>query len=192
MWSKESQETYEMLKEAVLDIALKWQFYRAYYVGDPMRVDLLNKIAPITFGLFQAVLIDDIVLSINRLLDSPQMMRNENLVLERLITSIRNDGFNDLADDQEKQLAKIKGAAQNLRVRRHKKISHNDLATFTATSRTLPPVTIESISDVLEHIYSFLNSILLFFEEKTLYYEFLDSGGNEPARFTSRLGTIVD
>ena|SRR5205809_463892 len=74
---------------------VKWEQYRSLYGHSAEPVDLLNEIAPNFFRTVQDVLLDEVLLHIARLIDSPESMGQKNLTLRRLPLLIRGKKFRD-------------------------------------------------------------------------------------------------
>ena len=192
MWSTQSQEIYNLLDNEMVRTTLKWHFFKKYFAESSNRVEILNQIAPVTFAIFQSVLLDDVILSINRMLDRADMGQNKNLVFERLVSSIKSDELNELASRLDEKLECINNSAQNLRIKRNRRISHNDLSTLQSVEEILPGITVELINNVITSMIDFLNEASASFTDVEKSYMFLDWGGQEPERFFRKLSTLID
>jgi hypothetical protein len=68
----ETREVYELLDQEIAWLHVKWQFYCQLFGTDEKRIELLNAFAPIFFRVCQDALLDDVIISLNRLTDNPQ------------------------------------------------------------------------------------------------------------------------
>src|SRR5258708_12664398 len=77
-------QVYIQLEKSVITLNAKWNQFIELYATSENTVELLNKTANWFFKTFQRVLMDDILLSICRLTDPPEMGRHhQNLSLLR-------------------------------------------------------------------------------------------------------------
>jgi hypothetical protein len=104
----EIREKYEPLEQDVIWLHVKWQFYRQLFGTDEKRIELLNEIAPVFFRACQDTMIDDLIISLDRLTDplktgncDTASSLSENIVL--LQPKPKTEGL--LAGDLEKWCA---------------------------------------------------------------------------------------
>jgi len=125
-------------------------------------------------GMFQALLQDEVFLSIARLMGRDSRSQ-ENLSLWTLWTLhesvpyARDAGFWDRV---KSALDQIDEAAANVRKHRHKRIAHFDLP-VTLGKAILPAVTFKEIRELLEQIEAFLNLFYWEFGEITMDFNAL-------------------
>jgi hypothetical protein len=92
---KELDEEFRLIQHELFTIIAKWRTFTELY-GAESNVQLLNETAPLFFRLVQDTFVDDVVLSIVRLLDPPRSMGKENLTVAHLIDHLAKAGHTAL------------------------------------------------------------------------------------------------
>src|SRR6266850_7702074 len=75
---------YNALSNELTWLHVKWNLYRQLYAKSQKRLDLLNQAAGNFFGVLQRTLMDDVLVHLGRLTDSPRIAGRENLTIRRL------------------------------------------------------------------------------------------------------------
>jgi AbiU2 len=148
---------YDVLRDDVVRIHMKWNQYRQLYARSPERIELLNQAAGHLFGLIQEVLLEDVVMHLARLSDSERTGRKENLSLQSLHALILDK---QLASEID-ALAKIALTACDFtRVWRNLRLAHRDRALSLASSADpLPGISRAMIEEALASIRAVLNQL---------------------------------
>lgn len=160
---------FQYLHDEIVWIHAKWQMYRQVYGSEQLRVDLLNEFAPVFFRICQDALLDDILISINRLLDPPSMSGRANLSVKRLV---------DMASPQDPRLAvqlmeclsEIESSCESFRTVRNRRLGHNDLQTCLSTSEPLPGVSRQMVEHALADIRTLMNTVSAHFDGSTSHF----------------------
>ena len=113
--SQELRKVYDALDDEIGWIHAKWQIFRQVYGKDKQRVDLLNEFAPVFFRICQDALLDDVLLSLSRLLDRPDMGGRKNLSLEFLVEMVDCEEHGSLCADLKRYLAEVKERCHPIR-----------------------------------------------------------------------------
>jgi len=130
--SKESsealaRETHQFLKIQLVTLCSRWHEYKTLFGYSKERVELLNECAGGFFHTVQHAILQQIELSIVRLIDPANQSRNENMTFSRLV---------DLAEIvlQEAQYLHLKHklevahqCSSRLKIRRNKAVAHLDV-----------------------------------------------------------------
>jgi len=183
------KETYDLLNNEILWICLRWKLFKQIY-GSKENVELINEFAPVTFKFFQDSSFDMIILSINRLLDSPSTFGNDNLSLSRLILMIEDEEFDDLKEELQNLYDSIKKDCTNLKELRNIRIGHNDLESKKSNYELLSGVSRKKIDKILNNIYTFMNTISGHIYETEYHYDFVGSEGEDGKRLIKHLKTL--
>ncbi len=85
------KEAFTILKKEVVFLHARWQIYEQIYGISTDRIDLINKSASTFFYNLQFILLDDIELTISKLLDPAKQKSNKNLCLETMCSA--SDGI---------------------------------------------------------------------------------------------------
>lgn len=117
-------ELYSELWQEIAWLHRKWSEYACLFGASESVVELLNKAAPVSARTIQDALIEDVMLHVARLMDSPQSMNKPNLCLRRLPELV------DHTDTRAMVEAHIQTAIQRTafcKDWRNRRIAHRDL-----------------------------------------------------------------
>ena len=154
---------------------------------------LAERLDPV-LGMFQALLQNEMFLSIARLTDQDSRAQS-NLSLWSLLNSIADARDSSFGDKVRTALDMICVAAANVRKHRHKRIAHFDLS-VSLSAATLPTVTFKEIREVLEQIEAFLNLFYWEFEGTTMLFDTLPAqkitGNAEVTTYKARAYDLLE
>lgn len=171
----ELQETHDKLFQKVVALHHKWNEWQALFAGTVETVELLDKTAPAFFAMHQRVLIDDIILSMARLLDPAETGAYENLSLYRLQDCANATGNSKLSTDFGAAFETFKKHSESLKIYRNKRLGHNDLDTIREID-PLPPVTVQDIKNSLGALQDVMNTVDKYFGKSGISYELVRRG----------------
>jgi hypothetical protein len=120
------------------------QFETLYFNTENVR--LLNATAPFFFAIAQRVLLDDVVLRVSRLVDTP---RQENLTINILLRDPGLATKPDIEAELERAIKEARDKADKMRRHRNKTIAHLDYGTAVRTAKPLPTVVNREIVEAL-------------------------------------------
>ncbi len=126
---------YADLENDLLWLHVRWREYRELYGTKPERIDLLNRAAPLLFGIVQTTLYLDVLLGLARLTDPSKSMGKDNLTVHRLASLIQDQG---LRTEVEEAVAKAKDSCEFARDWRNRRIAHTDLALISQDQSAKP------------------------------------------------------
>ncbi len=134
----------------------RWQTYRRLVQASQKERAALSRAAPGLWWLLVGLLVDDVQLSICRMLDHAQMP-HDNATFEQLIKQLNGDA-------QYAGLDSILGAAKTLatgiRERRHKQLAHADLLVATGQAPAVKtPFDDKDVDECLAKLAEILNAI---------------------------------
>ena len=167
----ESQKIFNELWEDVVWLNGKWNIVNQLFYSDPCNIELLNRKAFSFFRVIKRTLLDDILLSICRIIDPDVSFKgDENCSLNNLIATLDEEEdkliiekLNNLIKDSEKNIQTIKKI-------RDKKLAHKDLK-IALSNNEESQLSINQIRDVIQIITKFMNSYQSNFERKETAYE---------------------
>jgi len=149
------------------------------YATSKDRLNLLADTAPSFFRVVQRVLLDDILLSLSRLTDRPEIGGQRNLCIRRLADAVQGLGDPPFFASVLSQVEDIEASCRPFRVARNKRIAHTDLPTvFDRAGQPLPPVTRETIEKALSLLRGLLNFVVGHFESVETAYEYVQLIGD--------------
>ena len=142
------------IEAALVDIDLKWCVLMHLF-SSKKTLDLLNETAPSFFHLIQELLISDIVLSIARLMDRPQICGKSTLSMKGFSARIADAGTRTTYVTIINEIASQLG---DLSAWRHKKLAHNDLKKALRLER-LPDLRIDNLDRIISLIADACNIV---------------------------------
>jgi hypothetical protein len=159
--NKDLNQNYETLHKLVKKLYARWKFTKGVY-GHPKTLDGMNKVSPIGFGLIQESLFADIITSLCAATDPPEMGRNKNLSVYRLMDEVEHISNTEQVKHLKKLRCDLEKAIAPVKEHRNKLIGHFDLETLTVTQpNTLEINEIEKalkvLADALSMVYCILN-----------------------------------
>ncbi len=163
---------FNRIHNEVIYIHAKWNEFESLFGTDPIRIDLMNKIAPRFFYHYQNLLLENILLGITRITDSKKTRNKkdrERLTIHWLTSLIEVP----LRGEIKKDIANINTETLFARNWRNRKIAHieKDLA-LNKNHDPLPPATRDKLTKALSSLRKMMNKIQLhYFEQEFMYQE---------------------
>jgi AbiU2 len=147
------------------------------FLESPENTELLNRTASAFFAWTQQALLDDLILSLSRMLDRPKTGQ-QNLVLSRLLDALPSDVRTKIGSTLESSLESARSTESSLRHHRDKRIAHQDWnILLSIDGAQLKPTTCGEIRRTLEHIEAFLGTIYRHFTDSTPMWDMPDIHG---------------
>ena len=153
-----ARETHQFLKIQLVTLCSRWHEYKTLFGYSKERVELLNECAGGFFHAVQHAMLQQIELSIVRLIDPANQCRNENMTFSRLV---------DLAEIvlQKPQFLRLKRklevaqqCASRLKIRRNKAVAHLDVHAITSEDEiVLEWPRIEEVNSSIEALVELAN-----------------------------------
>ena len=146
-------------------------------------VKVVNESAKFFFAKTQYVFVDNIILSIARLLDPAISGSFKNLSLEQLLNQLKNDenSGEDLIKRLEVLLQKIQNLIEAFKVHRNKRIAHLDLEiNKNESAGSLPEISEDNMYEIIRHLDQFMNEINYHYNATEVDYKIMlpkDSDG---------------
>jgi len=179
---EEYRATFSHLSGEVLHIREKWHQYVGLFGYSQARIDLLNDAGRLFVWILHNLLVDDLILSLSRLLDRSESFdktaraKVPNLSFEYLNARLNRCGDAQLAIRLKTLLEKTKAAAGALQEHRHKRIAHNDRRVAIAEEDLLPPVSRGLIEKTIANAEEFLAEFERSFTNVKIKIDFVDAG----------------
>lgn len=164
-------DLFKRINHEVVWMHFVWSIFRQLY-GSEESVAVLNTSGGAAALVIQESLLDDVMLSLARLLDPPSSGKNkDNLVIEALrpLVVLLNDVKQ--VDAFDNALRNMRDSSRKIFEHRNKRIAHSDMGVSLAMSK-LPGVSRNEIQEVLHHCHEVMNVITLNFGiGETIYKE---------------------
>lgn len=122
------------LLHEIVTVRNTWDQFETLYF-DPESVRLLNISASWFFAVTQRVLLDDILIRVSRLADTPKI---ENLTIDVLLRDPALVSRPAIQAELEQAIQLARGKAEKIRRHRHKTLAHLDYKTAVGTASPLP------------------------------------------------------
>jgi len=166
-------DQFEAAKQQLITASAKWQLVEQLFAKSKTRSEFLKRTGSGFFALVKDSLVTDVMISLGRLLDRPNQKGNENLTLERLVTSVSELGNGELALKLDVHLVNARAAYDATRLYRNKRLAHNDLKTILEQdANPLRPATVGDVRKTLREAGEFLNIIDLHYRRSTTTFGF--------------------
>lgn len=164
---------FEAAKQQLMSASAKWQLVEQLFAKSKTRSEFLKSAGSGFFELVKDSLVTDVMISLGRLLDRSKLKGNENLTLERLVTSVSELGNEELSIKLNVHLDNAKAAYDATRLYRNKRLAHNDLKTILEQdTNPLLPATVGDVRKTLRETGEFLNLIDLHYRRSTTTFGF--------------------
>lgn len=149
------------LSPELIWIRTRWAQFRILFGDKPSRIELLNRAAPLFFGILQDTLFADTVLGIARIVDKAESGRRSksNLTIEQFPRLIDDDSA---FKTQVKQLiTKAKDLTEFATDWRNRRLAHLDLdlKLDKKEAKPLAPASRKSVEESLQAIAAVLNCV---------------------------------
>ena len=166
-------DQFEAAKQQLITASAKWQLVEQLFAKSKTRSEFLKRTGSCFFALVKNSLVTDVMISLGRLLDRSNLKGNENLTLERLVTSVSELGNGELALRLNVHLGNARAAYDATRLYRNKRLAHNDLKTILEQdANPLRPATVGDVRATLREAGEFLNLIDLHYRRSTTTFGF--------------------
>jgi len=166
-------DQFEAAKQQLITASAKWQLVEQLFAKSKTRSEFLKRTGSGFFALVKDSLVTDVMISLGRLLDRSNLKGNENLTLERLVTSASELENGELALKLDVHLVNARAAYDATRLYRNKRLAHNDLKTILEQdANPLRPATVGDVRKTLREAGEFLNIIDLHYRRSTTTFGF--------------------
>ncbi len=160
---------FDDLVDQVFRLKSKWLVFRELF-GDKSHVDLLNKCAPATFSYYLFALLDDVSLTLTRLLTDPaEIHGRENSNFEQLIRKLDPGQDQAIITSLEARLASLRQKCAAFKTRRNRLLAHRDWKTVQPIRpQRLSGISRAMVEGLLPDMESFLNEFSEYFNQRAL------------------------
>ena len=168
---EELRKLYGYLSSALFEARESLHALENLYM-DAGVVALLNRTAPAFCILVEEVLVNNIILSIARLTDQPQIGQHENLTLSRLVLELSEQKYPELRAQLDEKCKRIEEMSNPVRLYRHKLLAHADKAECLKANTNLgDEIFISLIRELIKEIGDFLNTFDYEFTKSETSYD---------------------
>jgi hypothetical protein len=167
----DAKATFEALQDEVIWLHAKWIVFRQLFGTSEERIDLLNDFGPDLFQIVYDGLLNDVLLTMSRLIDPARTLGKHNLSLAQMTSMIAAAGHKDLLMELKTLETQVNVGFAPFKDLRNRRIAHNDLGTaLRYHQQPLPDITRQMIEDILKTIRDYMSAIESFFGETETDY----------------------
>jgi hypothetical protein len=175
----------DVFKKISVDITwlhARWIIYKQLFGISQKRIDLLFSCAPAFFYLVHQILLDDMLLALNRLAEPADKPPHGNLSLEQIAIRLRDDGHKVLIDSLYEKLEVFREQCRPFAPHRHKRIAHRDLRiSLNSDAEPLPGISRQMIDDALASVRDYMNTVEGHFCNSKTAYDYFGMIGDADA-----------
>ncbi|MCZ7649452.1 MAG: hypothetical protein M5U26_30045 [Planctomycetota bacterium] len=165
---------YHALYTEVVWLHAKWLQYRQLFGHSAQRIDLLNRVAGHLVRIVQDTLWEDVLLSLARLTDRPEIGKRPNLTLQRLSGAISDVR---LAQDVGRLVDDVLAKVAFARDWRNRHLAHRDLDLALDRAQPLEGASRAHVETALLSIRAVMNRIAHhYWKSETVYERFFAEG----------------
>lgn len=161
------------VNDQVIQLAFRWKIFCQLFDSGPENIDLLNKSGSNVFGLFQQLVLDDVMICLSRLTDPEKSSRNENASIRNVAAKAKACLPATIIAEVEALVNKLDNHVLNVRKHRNKALAHADLDHALNVS-TLPSVTYDELENAMETLQEIVSKV-----------------ASEACRWTTHYDTII-
>lgn len=163
----------KIIEEEFLYLVNLWKEYKILFSNQD-NLNILNKTCGDCFYTIQHSMNNDIILSLNRLLDPYYQGNNKNLVLEALLNEVNDTTIKSKLEEMLQNIRNLQQDTYNLKEIRNKRLAHSDKITRNRDNSFSTILTShDSIEEIIKLISEFLNEINLLNGEIVKYLDLI-------------------
>jgi len=162
----------KIIEDEFLYLVNLWKEYKILFSNQD-NLNILNKTCGDCFYTIQHSMNNDIILSLNRLLDPNFQGSNKNLVLESLINKVNDTSRKSELEEKLKDIRNLQ-VTYNLKEIRNKRLAHSDETTRNRdNSFSIILASHDAVEEIVKLISEFLNEINLLNRERVEYIDLI-------------------
>lgn len=155
-----------------------WKEYKILFSNQD-NLNVLNKNHGDLFQTIQHSMNNDMILSLNRLLDPYRQGSNKNLVLEALLDEINNTSTKSKLEVILQDMRKLQ-VTYNLKEIRNKRLAHSDETTRNGDdSFSVILIPYDAVEEIVKLISEFLNEINLLIGKRVEYLDLIKTSSGQ-------------
>jgi len=160
----------EIIEDEFSYLTNLWQEYKILFSNED-NLNILNKKFGNCFHTIQHSMNNDMILSLNRLLDPYHQGTNKNLVLETLLDRVSDEEKRRELEGKLNVIRQLRDSS-NLKEIRHKRLAHSDKKTRNEDGNFIMIlINYDTVENIINLISEFLNEINFLENRKVEYFE---------------------
>lgn len=158
MASSDLESVFKAVNGQVIQLSLRWKIFCQLFDSGPENIKLLNKSGSNVFGLFQRLVLDDVMISLSRLTDPEKFSGNENASIRNVVAEARTFLSANTIAEVEVLIKELDNHVLNVRTHRNKALAHSDLSHALNVS-ALPSVTYDELEKAMKTLQEIVNKV---------------------------------
>jgi hypothetical protein len=144
----------------VVLLSFAWHEFRALFLSEPSRIEILNKAAGGFFGIIQDTLVDALFLRLAVLSDPARSGKYENVSFDRLMEELRCElGVKGAESEADRVRQEFHAAVAGIKAHRNKRIAHADVDVVATQVVPLDRVTIDDLRKGVDLAFKTFNAM---------------------------------
>ncbi len=168
--SEEIETLFKCIDEEVVQLFYRWKILHQLFGSGKENLDLLNRSGSNVFALLQALIIENLFLTLSRLTDPEEMGKYKNLSIRYFLQKIVPLVGDEARENLRMKLDGLVAVTDKLRTHRNKRIAHLDLE-HAIELKSLPSVEYDDFKTAIEHVRAIMKDILFVLFDSTGYHE---------------------
>ena len=170
MASRDLERVLNAVNDQVIQLSFRWKIFCQLFDSGPENVELLNKSGSNVFGLFQRLILDDVMISLSRLTDPDKSFGNDNASVRNIVTKAKACLPAATIAEVETLVSELDKHVLNIRKHRNKALAHADLGHALNVS-ALPAVTYDELEKAMKILQEIVNVVALEAFRWTTHYD---------------------
>lgn len=183
------ESVFECVNQSVIQLTFRWKIFCQLFDSGSDNIALLNASGAEVFGLFQRLVLGDVIMALSRLTDPASSGRNksdENANIKYLLLNATDYVDQDTNAELQASLARLEDHVKNLRVHRNKALAHADLW-HTLEPDTLPQVLYDDLEGAMKECRNLMSKLGKLLFARTCSYEVIIPFGRSGSDLLSYL-----
>lgn len=147
-----------VVNNQAIQLSLRWKLFCQLFDSGTENIELLNRSGSNVFGLFQRLVLDDVMISLSRLTDPEKSFGNENASVRNVLTKAKASLPADTIAEVESLNKELENHVLNIRKYRNKALAHADLDHALNVSE-LPSVTYDELEKAMKVLQEIVNKV---------------------------------
>lgn len=185
------ESEFECVNQSVIQLTFRWKIFCQLFDSGPDNIALLNVSGAVVFGLFQRLVLDDVIMALSRLTDPAFSGRNKsdenaNANIKYLLLKATESLDEDTNAKLQALFARLEDYVKNLRVHRNKALAHADLR-HALQPEALPPVLYDDLESAMKECRNLMGNLGKLLFARACSYEIIIPFGRSGSDLLSHL-----
>ena len=158
MASEDLKSVLNAVNAQVIQLAFRWKIFCQLFDSGPENIQLMNKSGSNVFGLFQRLVLDDVMICLSKLTDPEKSPGGENASIKNVLGKARTYLSAPTFTEVEALIVELEHHVQNVRSHRNKALAHADLS-HALNVAALPAITYDELEKAMKTLQEIVNKV---------------------------------